>query len=270
MVNRLLRQAARAIVEETGALHLYGYPWGLTEPVLPRACRGAPRVLLLHILYELLFINSSHGIKVELDVAFGRIVVLASTLANYLEAEDFGFIVIDLWRQDHSLLIVLKEMVREACAEEGAIDVDRAELGYVYLFASRTVNFESRHLQAVTEADWQNFLTIAEGARASTIETGEEFVVNLGHAAGTIDVPRVDQSVHVTGLLVQLQELLIRQILFVGALGAQDHLDALFEFVFAKLRLQTVQIEGVLNEVLIHLDHILMAFERAKPADPAH
>jgi len=95
-------------------------------------------------------------------------------------------------------------MVREAATEVSAIDVDLAEFGNVALLTSRAIHFEAGNFQAVAEANGQYFLTIAEGARACAIEAREEFVIHLGHAACSVDVPRVDQTIHVTRFLVQL------------------------------------------------------------------
>ena len=103
---------------------------------------------------DLLLVNTAHGIHVILDVALGRIEVLAAPLSLDLETKDLWLIVIDFGRQNHSLLLVLQEMVRERSAKVRAVDVDRAKLWDIDLFAPWAVNFESRDLQLVAQADW--------------------------------------------------------------------------------------------------------------------
>jgi len=100
-------------------------------------------------------------------------------------------------------------MMWETCAEEGAIDVHHSELGNINFLTPRAVKFKSGYLQAVTESDGQNFLTIAKSAWASAIQAREKFVVNFSSAASRVNVPRVNKAIHVTCLLVELQELFI-------------------------------------------------------------
>lgn len=105
---------------------------------------------------------------------------MATSLADNLEAMDLGLVVINLGWQDHSLRVVLKEVVWKRCSKEGSVDIDRSELRDVHLLASWAVNFKSGHLQAVAEAHWQNLLPITKCARAMSVKPLEELVVNLG------------------------------------------------------------------------------------------
>ena len=115
----------------------------------------------LAFCHELFFLDSSHGIPVIFDVAKWGVKVLASSLALDFKTVNFWFVVVDFRGKDHGLLLVLQEMVRECRTEKSTIDVNRSEFGNVNLLTSWAVNFESRDLKLVTEAYWQDLLSIA-------------------------------------------------------------------------------------------------------------
>ena len=63
-------------------------------------------------------------------------------------------------------------------------------------------------------------MTVAEGTGAGTIQARKELMINFSHAASRVDVSGVNETVHVTRLLIELQELLVRQVFLVRALWA--------------------------------------------------
>ena len=226
-------------------------------------------ILRLDICGNLLLVYAGHRIEVVADVAFGWVEVPAAALANHIEAEDLRLVVVNLRRENHRLLVVLEEVVREARAEKCAIDVYATELGNVDFLAAGAEHLEAGDLHVVTQADGENLLAVAQGPWAGAVQAAQELLVNLSHTSGGIDVACMDQAVEVGGLLVQLKELLVSQVLLVGALGVQNHLDALHELVLAQLILQTEQVEGITNVCFVDLNHVLVAVESAKPTDPA-
>lgn len=127
-------------------------------------------------------VDTSHGVFIVAHIAFGWIEVVAAALSNYLEAKNFRFVMINLGRQDYSLRVMFQKVMWKACSKKCAINVDRPELRNVNLFAPWTVNFEARHFQAVTEADWQHLLSIAKRSWAMTIQALQEFMVDLSQA----------------------------------------------------------------------------------------
>jgi len=151
--------------------------------------------------------------------------------------------------------------MRESRAEEGTVDVNRAELRNVDLFAPRTVNFESGHLKAVTETNWQNLLAIAQSSWAVTIESSKELMVNLGKSDWAIDKTRMDKTVKVTCLLIELKELFVSKVLFIWALRRKDHLNALLKLFLAHGAIKTVQIEMVADKNFFNLDHVFVALK---------
>jgi hypothetical protein len=110
---------------------------------------------------EFFLVDTSHGLPVVLDVAHWWFEVLGTSLALDFKTVNFWLVVVDFRGQDHSLLLVLQEMVRESSSEESTVDVYRSKFGNVNLLASGAVNFESRDLKLVTEAYWQDLLSIA-------------------------------------------------------------------------------------------------------------
>jgi hypothetical protein len=102
------------------------------------------------------------------------------------------------------------------------------------------------------------------------VETLQELVVDLRKSVRLVDKSSVDQSVQVAGFLVEFQELLISQVLFVGTSWRQDHFEALLELVFSKSIVQSVEILMIFDEGFLDFDHVLVAFETAEPLHPAH
>lgn len=73
---------------------------------------------------DLLPVDSGHGVFVVANVALWWVKVLAPSLSHNFEAIDFGFVVVNLGREDDGLGVVFQKVVWEGCAEERAIDVD--------------------------------------------------------------------------------------------------------------------------------------------------
>ena len=86
---------------------------------------------------------------------------MGSSLALDFKTVNFWLVMVDFRGQDHGLLLVLQEMVRECRTEKSTIDINRSKFRNVNLLTSWAVNFESRDLKLVTEAYWQDLLSIA-------------------------------------------------------------------------------------------------------------
>ena len=76
----------------------------------------------------------------------------------------------------------------------------------------------------------------------------------------------MNEAVKVHGGLVNFKEVLVVEVLGLGAFGGQDHLHGLVEVL--DLFAQAVEVEVVADEVFVHFDEELVAFEVAKPRDP--
>ena len=82
-----------------------------------------------------------------LDVASGRLEVLAAALARNFESKDLGLVVVNLRWQDHGHRVVHLKHGRETGAEAGTIDIDLSSLGQVDFFAPGAEVFEPAGLQ---------------------------------------------------------------------------------------------------------------------------
>lgn len=152
------------------------------------ASRGAsetigPAVLLLNLLDNLFLVDACHRVHVVLDVALWWVEVFAASLTDNMEAVNLWLVVVYLRWEDYSLFVVLQEMMRETCAEEGSVDRHRPKLWNIDLVAAWAENLESGDLQAVAESDGEYLLPIAESPWAGAVEAGEELVVDFGHTA---------------------------------------------------------------------------------------
>lgn len=75
-----------------------------------------------------------HGVLHIPNVALGRLEVLGATLACNFEPKDFGLVVVNFWRQNHSHGIVHQEDLREAGTETRSINVNLACLWQINFF----------------------------------------------------------------------------------------------------------------------------------------
>ena len=82
----------------------------------------------------------------KLDIAIGRLKVLASPLACKLESADLWLIRINLRREDHCSCQVLQKVMRKRGTEVSSIDVYLLEFGNVNLLAFWAEHFEPGHL----------------------------------------------------------------------------------------------------------------------------
>jgi hypothetical protein len=62
------------------------------------------------------------------------------------EALNLWLVVVDFWRKDHSLLLVLQKVMRESGPEESSINVYRSKFGDVNFFAPWAINLKPRNL----------------------------------------------------------------------------------------------------------------------------
>ena len=154
-------------------------------------------------LFDQLFpVNAGHRIVVVLDVRLWWVIVLAAPLSSYFEAVDLRLVVVDLWRQYHSLLEMLQEVVGEGRSEKDTVNVLDTELWNVDLLAPWAVNFEARDLQIVTKANGEYLLLVTKGSGAGTVGSLEEFLVYFCKSNCGIDVSGVDKPIKVASFLV--------------------------------------------------------------------
>ncbi len=105
--------------------------------------------------------------------------------------------------------------MREACTKACAIDVVCSALGNVDLLAARAKNLKAGGSGDVADADGQNFLLVAESARAITVAGPKELLEDLSLSSLRCHITRMNQPVKIARLLVKLQETLVLQILLV-------------------------------------------------------
>ena len=114
-----------------------------------------------NFIQNLFFFNSTHGIFIVSDVTFWWIEVLATSLTHYLETRNLWFVMVNLWRKNHSLWIMLQELMWKRSSEKCSINVDIFEFRNINLFTSWAVNLESRYFHIITHTNWDDLLSIA-------------------------------------------------------------------------------------------------------------
>lgn len=77
----------------------------------------------------------------------------------------------------------------------------------------------------------------------------------------------MDESIQIHGGLVDFKEGLVVEVFGVGTFRREQHLHGLVEVL--DLLAEAVQVEVVANVIFVDLDKELVAFEVAKPANPA-
>ena len=127
-------------------------------------------VALLKLIMYFFFLDTSEWVFNVSDGALCWLKILRAPLAKYLEATDFGLIVVNLGWENDGFGVVLYEGMREASTEVGSVNVYAAELWQVNFFASGAENLEPRSLKSITEADWKHLLSIAEGTRTVSVD----------------------------------------------------------------------------------------------------
>lgn len=135
---------------------------------------------LLLLLLNLFKFKTLQGFFDDADIALGRVEELGAALACNVEAVDFWLVMVDLGRQNYGHGVVLQEHVGEARAECSSVDVHLPGFGNVDFLASWAVVLEPRHLEAVAETDWKDFLTVTQRSRTGAVDAAQELLVNLG------------------------------------------------------------------------------------------
>lgn len=149
-------------------------------------------IALLDLGVEVLEFEPLDGVFDVADVARGRLEVLGAALTRNFESPDLRLVVVNLRRQDHCHRVVHQERLREARSEAGAIHIDLPGLGEVDFFAARAEILKATGFEGVTEAHWENFLPIAEGARARPVDSIQKLLVYFRQAARCQHEPGMD------------------------------------------------------------------------------
>ena len=69
--------------------------------------------------------------------------------------------------------------------------------------------------------------------------------------------------------MIQFKEGFLVEILFIRCLGRKDHPHTGLQLFFGHFMLESVEVEGVAEEIFVYLNHELVAFQTAEPLDPA-
>ena len=112
-------------------------------------------------------------------------------------------------------------------------------------------------------------MAITKCSGTCSICTVEEFLVNFGKSFWVENEASVDHAIQVRRLLVKLEECFVIEIVFIRLLRRQDHFEACFHLVFAKLLLETLQIERIANKIFIDFNQEFMTFKLTEPFDPS-
>ena len=141
----------------------------------------------------------------------------------YLEAEDSGD---KLLTREVGLEVGVghEEEVGERGAEVSPVCIGALLLGGVDILAARAVHFHSGNLGVLTDGDRQHMLFLAHDSRASAEATRQVALPHDGKSLGSVDVAGVEQSVELSGVLVDLEEARVVDLLLGGWHAAQDHL----------------------------------------------
>ena len=91
---------------------------------------------------DLFFINSAHSVFIVSDISLRWVVVLTSSFTNNFKSANLWFVMVYLWRQDHSLRIVFQKLMWEWSSEECSVNVYIFELRNVNFFTSWAVHFK--------------------------------------------------------------------------------------------------------------------------------
>lgn len=189
-----------------------------------------------------------------------RLIKFTSALTVNVEPVYLWLIQVHLGRNDDCVGEMLKEYVGQARSEVGPVDVDAPELGQIDFLAAGTVDLEPRSLEGVAQTNGEHLLLVAKGARAEAIDALEIFLVNLGQTARGDYVAAVDQAVHIAGLLVELQEVLIGQVFLIGGHWGEYHLNASLELLLVwESFLQAIYVEGISYEIFIDINKEFVA-----------
>lgn len=99
-----------------------------------------------------------------------------------------------------------EEEVGEGGAEEGAVRIGRLLLGRVDVLAAWTVDLDPGDLEILADGDGQHVLLLAHHTWAVAEAASEVALAHDGKAFRRSDVARVDESVELGGVLVDLEE----------------------------------------------------------------
>jgi hypothetical protein len=130
--------------------------------------------------------------------------------------------------------------MRKTSAEVSPVNIDISKLGEVNLFASWTEDLEPRSFQSITKTNRKDLLLVAQSSWAIAVYTTEVFLVNFGHSSWSVNVSIMNKSIQVACLLVKLQEMFIREVLFIRSEGRKDHFHTGFELILWEVSLETV------------------------------
>lgn len=108
---------------------------------------------------------------------------------------------------------------REGTPKIGSIHIRTFLLRYVDLLASGAENLDSTGSQFLTHSNWQHILSFAKYTRTCTKASSLELLLHQGESPRCDDEACVNQTIQISGLLVDLQEALILQVFIVWRLG---------------------------------------------------
>lgn len=192
------------------------------------------------------------------------------------KAENFGFVEVNLRRQNNCLFKGSHKDMRHRSSKISSVKIDRFELWDVHLFALWTEHLYPTRPKLISKSNRQNFLLLAKSSRAKSVNLVHKLMVNFSKSRLSQDESCMNQAIEVTSFLVQLQELLISKIFRGRSIGTSYHLQSrskiqirLLISIRFELFLEPVEVEVIVEVISLDLHKEILSFEGAEPLDPS-
>lgn len=117
--------------------------------------------------------------------------------------------------------------MREGTAEVRSVDIGVLLLGHIHVLAAGAVHLHPGGADILAHSDGEDVLPLAEDPGAHSELAEQELLPHQSETLGREDEPGVDESINVGGLLIQLQEFFVFELVLIGGLWAEDHGDCL-------------------------------------------
>jgi hypothetical protein len=157
--------------------------------------------------------------------------------------------------------------MRKGAAEVGAIHVrEFLLLGDVDVFAARAEHLDAGLAQLLAHSDGNDTLALTHDSGAVSEPTCQLLFSHHRETTWRQQLSGVDKPVEVGGVLIQVQELIVLQIVFIRCFRRQNHLQCFVLMLY--FGSQPLKVEIVRYLVFVYFSKEIMPFDRAKPLDP--